>query len=55
MCIRDSGYAAELDYFLNLVRTGRRPEKVTVTDAIVTTEICEAEEKSVISGKIVGL
>jgi predicted dehydrogenase len=54
-CQGMDGYAAELDYFLALVRDGRKPEKVTAADAIVTTAICEAEERSVISGDVVGL
>ena len=54
-CQEKDGYASELEYFLNLIRNGQRPEKVTVADAVVTTEICEAEEKSALTRNVVVL
>jgi predicted dehydrogenase len=49
------GYGAEIGYFVNCVRQGRPPETVTATDALTALEICEAEEKSLRSGRLVKL
>jgi predicted dehydrogenase len=49
------GYAAELTYFLDCIRNGRRPERVTAADAVTGLQIIEAEQRSVESGQIVRL
>jgi predicted dehydrogenase len=47
------GYTAELEYFLECVRTGRRPRIVTAQDAVTSIRITEAEQKSIETGSIV--
>jgi predicted dehydrogenase len=49
------GYGAEIAYFVNCVRQGRPPKTVTAADALTALEICEAEEKSLRSGRLVKL
>lgn len=49
------GYRAEIRYFLDCLLRGRNPRVVTARDAVTALEICEAEEKSLRSGKIVQL
>ena len=45
------GYDAEIRYFVNCVARGKRPEIVTASDAVTALEICEAEAKSVRTGR----
>lgn len=45
------GYDHELAYFLDCIRSGRKPTTVTVADAIVGIKIAEAERKSVLTGR----
>ena len=40
------GYQYEIEYFLECVRTGKRPTKVTMQDAANTIRIVEAEVNS---------
>ena len=49
------GYLGELKYMLECVRSGTPPSTVTPQDGASAIEICEAEERSVNSRKIVGL
>lgn len=49
------GYAAEIRYFVDCVARGEKPAVVTAHDCVTALEICEAEQKSVMTGKIVGL
>ena len=49
------GYFGELSYLIECVRSGRPPSTVTPHDGVSAIEICEAEERSVNSGKIVAL
>ncbi len=49
------GYSLEIDYMLECVLRGRPPKVVNARDAVTTLEICEAEEESVKSGKVVRL
>jgi predicted dehydrogenase len=49
------GYNLEIDYILQCALRGRPPKVVTAEDAVTTLEICEAEEKSVTTGKVVRL
>ncbi len=52
---KPDGYVQELAYFAECIRLGRPPSIVTAADALDAIEICEAEEKSVLSGKAVEL
>ncbi|MEI6194157.1 MAG: Gfo/Idh/MocA family oxidoreductase [Verrucomicrobiota bacterium] len=47
------GYDAEVRYFVDCVARGQRPEIVTARDALTALQICEAEEKSVRTGRLV--
>jgi len=49
------GYFGELKYMLDCVRSGTPPSTVTPQDGVSAVEICEAEERSVNTGKIVAL
>jgi predicted dehydrogenase len=46
------GYVHELSYLVDCLRTGRAPARVTLGDAISAVEICEAEERSIRSGRV---
>ncbi len=54
-CGSDDGYFLELKSFLDSIRSGKAPSVVTPEDGVVSLEICEAEEKSVQSGRPVSL
>lgn len=47
------GYELEIDYFLNCIAAGKKPKIVTMKDAANSVKLIDAEEKSVISGKLV--
>jgi len=47
------GYAVELRYMIEAIRSGQAPEAVTARDGLSAIEICEAEEKSVRTGAVV--
>jgi len=49
------GYTMELQYILECVSRRRAPRFVTAHDGMTALEICEAEEQSVRSGKLVNL
>ncbi len=49
------GYVQELTYFLDCIRAGNRPSRVTVEDGWNAVRICEAEENSIKSGSIVNI
>jgi predicted dehydrogenase len=49
------GYGGEIDYMLQCVQNGKAPAIVTAHDGLTALEICEAEEESVRSGKVVRL
>ncbi len=51
----DDGYVGELSHFLEGVAAGRPPTVVTPEDGASAVEICEAEEKSVLTGAVVDL
>jgi predicted dehydrogenase len=46
------GYVGELRHMVDSIRSGQRPTVVTARDALSAVEICEAEERSVKSGKV---
>ena len=47
------GYGAEIAYLLQCVRSGSAPTVVTAQDGLSAVEICEAEEQSVKTAKVV--
>ena len=49
------GYAGELQYMLECIRAGKPPSVVTAQDGVSAIETCEAEERSVKSGRVVRL
>jgi predicted dehydrogenase len=49
------GYGEEIRYMVECAREGRRPSVVTARDGLTALEVCEAEEESVKTGKIVQL
>ena len=48
---KHDGYTGELSYFLECVRTGQRPQRVTADDAVTGLMIAEAERRSIQSGR----
>jgi len=46
------GYAGELRHFVEAIHAGKAPTVVTAQDGLSAVEICEAEERSVASGRI---
>ena len=49
------GYVGEMNYFLECIRTGQRPKRVTAEDAVAGIRIVEAEKKSIETGQPVAL
>lgn len=49
------GYVGELSHMIESIRKRRSPTIVTAKDGLTAVEICEAEEKSVLTGKLVML
>ncbi len=49
------GYVEELRHLINSIQTGRPPTVVTAADGLSAVETCEAEEKSVQTGRVVEL
>jgi len=49
------GYVGELTHMVESIRRRRPPTVVTAKDGLSAVEICEAEEKSVLTGKLVRL
>jgi predicted dehydrogenase len=49
------GYVGELTHMIQSIQSGKRPTVVTAQDALSAVEICEAEEKSVKTGRVVKL
>jgi predicted dehydrogenase len=47
------GYTGEISYMLEAVLSGKTPKVVTARDGLSAVEICEAEAKSVRTGKVV--
>ncbi len=47
------GYSGEISYMLDAVLTNKAPKVVTARDGLSAVEICEAEAKSVRTGKLV--
>jgi len=49
------GYLEEVRYVVGCAQTGKPPTIVTTADGVSALEICEAEEKSVMTGQVVRL
>jgi predicted dehydrogenase len=49
---KTDGWTGEIAYFLECVKTGQRPERVTADDAVAGLQIAEAERRSVFSGVV---
>ena len=49
------GYVREMEHFMQAIRSGKPPTVVTCADAVSAVEICEAEEKSVLTRAAVAL
>ena len=49
------GYSREIDYFLNCIRKGQKPTRVTAADARKALEVAWAEMRSVRTGRRVAL
>ena len=50
-CDRRDGYVGEMSYFLECVRTGQKPQRVTAEDAVAGLQIVEAEKRSIETGQ----
>jgi predicted dehydrogenase len=49
------GYVGELQHFITAIQSGTAPTVVTPADGLSAVEICEAEERSVLTGAVVQL
>jgi len=49
------GYSGEIRYLLEAVQSGKAPKVVTALDGLSAVQICEAEAKSVRTGRVVSL
>ncbi len=49
---KGDGFEAELRYFVECVRTGARPRRMTAEDAVIGLRVIEAEKKSVATGQV---
>jgi predicted dehydrogenase len=47
------GYQHEIAYFVNCIRTGKRPQAVEPASAALSVKIVEAEVRSLKTGKTV--
>jgi predicted dehydrogenase len=54
-CAGADGYEMELRHIIESVQKGTPPSIVTAADGLSAVEICEAEEKSIKTGAVVGL
>ena len=52
-CEATDGYTGEIRHMLEAIQTGKAPKVVTAKDGLSAVEICEAEAKSVKTGKVV--
>jgi predicted dehydrogenase len=54
-CNGENAYVAELRHFVESILEGKPPTVVTARDGMRAVEICEAEERSVLTGRVVAL
>ncbi|MBP7825472.1 MAG: Gfo/Idh/MocA family oxidoreductase [Verrucomicrobia bacterium] len=52
---KSDGYVGELAHMIQSIRRKRPPTTVTAKDGLTAVEICEAEEQSVLTGKVIRL
>jgi predicted dehydrogenase len=52
-CAGPDGYAGEISHMLEAIRSGKAPTVVTAKDGLSAIEVCEAEAKSVKTGRVV--
>ncbi|MDB5305313.1 MAG: afr 7, partial [Phycisphaerales bacterium] len=52
---KHDGYAGEMSYFIECVKTGQKPHRVTADDAVAGLQIIEAERKSIETGLAVAV
>ena len=53
--VGSDGYSGEIRYMLEAVQSGKAPKVVTALDGLSAVQICEAEAKSVRTGRVVSL
>ena len=49
------GYSGEIRHLLEAIQSGKAPKVVTARDGLSAVQICEAEAKSVKTGKVVAV
>ena len=49
---KSDGFVGELSYFIECVKTGTKPDRVTADDAVMGLSIIEAEKRSIETGKV---
>jgi predicted dehydrogenase len=49
---KHNGYVGEMSYFLECVKTGTKPQRVTADDAVMGLQIAEAEARSIATGQV---
>ncbi len=54
-CAGPDGYGGEIRYMVEAVQTGKAPKVVTAQDGLSAVQICEAEAKSVRTGKVIAI
>ncbi len=54
-CVGPDGYGGEIRCMLEAIQTGKAPKVVTAQDGLSAVEICEAEARSIRTGKVVSL
>jgi predicted dehydrogenase len=54
-CEGGDGYVGELQHMVDSINKGQPPSIVTAQDGVSSVEICEAEEKSILTGQPVAL
>jgi predicted dehydrogenase len=54
-CEGGDGYVGELQHMIESIESARPPSVVTAADGLTAVEICEAEERSIKTGRPVSL
>jgi predicted dehydrogenase len=54
-CRGGDGYSGEIRYMVEAVQTGKAPKVVTAQDGLSAVTICEAEARSIKTGRVVAL
>lgn len=54
-CKGADGYVGELRHIIGCIQSGKRPSTVTMEDGLLDVELCEAEEQSIQTGRVVVL